>query len=431
MKQADERNKAEKVKRSRRGTGSVYRRGVYWWFSYSHNGKLYRETSESDSKSRAQKMLAARLSEIQEGKFSGPKREKTLVKELWEPLRLDYENNHRKSLDDLKRRWKLHVGPFFDELRVAQVSSDHVARYIGKRLKQGASNATVNRELAALKRAFYIGYEATPPRVMRVPSIKLLEEDNTRQGFFEDDNYDKLVAANPDLWFRALVAVGREFGWRVFSELLAMRVKQVDLDKRVVRLEPGTTKNKAGREAGIPKHLLPLLAACIQGKEPDGFVFTRPNGRPIRDFRVTWGNACVSAGLGRLYCRRCLLDRKREVPVTAASKKCPECGEKLTVRTRSYRGLIFHDLRRTAARNMRRAGIPEHVVMKRGGWKTAEVFHRYDIQDYSDQMDAAQKMDQQAAERVARVNSQLIHNDPETAPEAGNQEIKKLAKRVQ
>jgi integrase len=60
-------------------------------------------------------------------------------------------------------------------------------------------------------------------------------------------------------------------------------------------------------------------------------VFTRPDGKPVRDFRETWANACKAAG----------------VP-----------------------GLLFHDLRRTAARNLRRAGIAEGIIMKIGGWRT-------------------------------------------------------------
>ena len=82
-------------------------------------------------------------------------------------------------------------------------------------------------------------------------------------------------------------------------------------------------------------------------------VFTRDNGKPVRDFRVTWQNACARAG----------------VP-----------------------GLLFHDLRRTGARNLRRAGISEGLIMKLGGWKTRSVFDRYNITSLADLQDAARRL---------------------------------------
>ncbi len=58
-----------------------------------------------------------------------------------------------------------------------------------------------------------------------------------------------------------------------------------------------------------------------------------------------------------------------------------------------YRGLIFHDLRRTAARNLRRAGVAEGVIMKIGGWRTRAVFERYAIVSQTDIADALQRLE--------------------------------------
>src|SRR5271166_1478364 len=86
----------------------------------------------------------------------------------------------------------------------------------------------------------------------------------------------------------------------------------------------------------------------------DDFVFTWPHGKPIRDFRETWRNACVAAGVPKL---------------------------------------LFHDLRRTAARNLRRAGVAEGVIMKIGGWRTRSVFERYAIVSQTDIADAMHKLE--------------------------------------
>lgn len=55
--------------------------------------------------------------------------------------------------------------------------------------------------------------------------------------------------------------------------------------------------------------------------------------------------------------------------------------------------MLFHDLRRTAARNLRRAGVAEGVIMKIGGWRTRTVFERYAIVAQSDIADAMQKLE--------------------------------------
>jgi integrase len=258
-------------------------------------------------------------------------------------------------------------------MRAASVTSDLLARYVDDRQRQGAASSTINRELAALKRMFRLGLAATPPKVYRVPAFPHLREDNVRTGFLEDAQYQKLVEGS-DLWFRAMVEVGRTYGWRI-SELREMKVAQVNLLSRTIRLEPGTTKNGEGREVSMTKTVYELLAGCVSGKGAADYVFTRPDGKPVRDFREQWRNACETAGVPRL---------------------------------------LFHDLRRTAARNLRRAGVAEGVIMKIGGWRTRSVFERYAIVAQSDIKDAMSKLEaqdtatpaaaQEDVEAEARVN---------------------------
>src|SRR5262249_61229787 len=51
-------------------------------------------------------------------------------------------------------------------------------------------------------------------------------------------------------------------------------------------------------------------------------------------------------------------------------------------------GLLFHDLRRSGARNYRKAGVDEDVIQRIGGWKTASMFKRYNVVDERDPADA-------------------------------------------
>jgi integrase len=337
-----------------KGTGCVFRRGTVWWLKYSRCGRSYRESTHSSDKRKAEKMLKVRLAEITSGTFVGPQAERVRIQELAEDLLREYRINGRKSIDDVTARWNLHLKPFFGVIRAMDVSSELIDRYVDSRQRQEAKNATINRELAALKRMYHLGMRSTPSKVLRLPNFPHLVENNVRKGFLEDGQYSRIVARCPELWFRTIVECGRTYGWRI-SELLNMQVNQIDLAQRVIRLEPGTTKNREGREVVMTEAVYTLLSACVIDKAADDYVFTRSSGKRVRDFRRAWAKACEQAG----------------VP-----------------------GLLFHDLRRTAARNLRRAGVPETVIMKVGGWRTRSVFERYAIVSRTDIADAMLRLQQ-------------------------------------
>ena len=340
-----------------RGSGSLYlqKGSAVWWCKYYRNGKAYRESTGETEDRKAASFLRQRIAEIQTGHFYGPKVERIRVEELGEDFLRDYTINARKSAYAAELRWRVHLKPFFGHLRAVDVTSDLLARYVDARQRVGAQNATINREVAGLKRMFRLGFQATPPKVSRMPIFPRLAERNVRKGFLEHDQYTALAkaCANSGLWLRAMLELGRTYGWRL-SELRNMRVKQVQLLSRTIRLEPGTTKNNEGREVTMTQEVYALLSQCVTRKEPEDFVFTKKSGRRIGDFRKLWAKACKEAG----------------VP-----------------------GLLFHDLRRTAARNLRRAGVPEGIIMRIGGWKTRTVFERYAIVTQADVDEALRKLE--------------------------------------
>ena len=212
----------------------------------------------------------------------------------------------------------------------------------------------------ALKRMFSIAVRAR--KVYVAPSFPHLAERNVRKGFVEDAQYDVLAkaCAAVGLWLRAMFEVAYNFGWRV-SELQNLRVRQIDLSARTIRLEPGETKNDEGRTVVMTGLVYALLQQCVAGKQPDDYVFTRSGHRPINDFRGAWAKVCTEA-------------------------KLP--------------ALLFHDLRRTAVRNMVRRGIPERVAMTTSGHKTRSVFDRYNIVSESDLKEAAAKLERDYSHRT-------------------------------
>jgi len=320
--------------------------------------------------------LRQRLAEAEANPANSPR-----IEQLADDLFRDYRINEHRSLGDVEARWRLHLKPFLGSTPATEVDSQLLARYIDKRREEHATNASINRELACLKRMFRLAYLATPPRVPSVPDFPHLRENNVRRGFVTPEQFARLVARCPDLWLRTMLETAYNYGWRV-SELLNLRVGQVDLVARTIRLDPGTTKNREGREVTIESGaLLQLLRHCVEGKRPEDHVFTR-GIKPIRDFRKSWTNLCAAAG----------------VPA-----------------------LLFHDLRRTAARNLRAAGIAEEVIMRIAGWKTSSVFKRYAIVDQRDIRAALQQL-----ERARRKRSEPsdglgpgpVHTPPPQLPTA-------------
>lgn len=281
----------------------------------------------------------------------------------------------------MEQRWRLHLHPFFSKRRASDVTTDMVRRYIKQRTDESASPASVNRELAILKRAFNLGMESTPPKVRLVPHIPMFEEKNVRTGFLPDQDHSKLASecSKKGLWLRAMLSVGYNYGWRA-GEILPMRVGQVDLADRTIRLEVGMTKNGHGRTVKMTQEAYTLLQACVTGKGANDYLFTRQDGSAVLDFRGAWRGACVRSGLGKFICRDC------DQLVTQRTCKCGS-------RRRKYVGLLFHDLRRTGVRNLRRLGVAESVAMKISGHKTASVFRRYDIVEQADLADAAERLD--------------------------------------
>jgi integrase len=345
----------------------VYRRkdSKALWIHYGYRGRDYRESAETDSPKKAAALRELRKAELRLGKFVQPNARRILLSELYADVLEDYRINHYASIDDLEDRWVKHLQPFFRHIGAAEVATDMCKRYIISRQEAGVAEATINRTLAALKRMFHLATECTPPKVQFVPYIPMLKENNVRTGFVETGARIRLeqACAKIGLWMLAIFEVGCTYGWR-HASLLKMRVKQVDPNANVIRLEPGTTKSKKELEVTMPRRVRELLLQCIKGKKPDDYLFTRPNGKRVKDFRGSWERACSEAGLP---------------------------------------GLRFHDLRRTAARNMRRLHVSEKVAMEVGGWKTTSVFHRYaivDNQDVADAMDMLEKSQDQQRQRL-------------------------------
>jgi integrase len=384
-----------------RGTGSIYLRedSSIWSYQIYANGHRERGSTGCRNKREAEAFVRRKLAEYSVG-LSAPNSDKVTVKDLIEDILLRNKNDGNKSISDDESRWRNHLQPFFGYLRATQVSSELIDRYINKRKAQVTrsekppENATINREMSLLKAAFNYGTEQTPPKVRFVPHFNMLEENNVRRGFLQDDQYLRLSreCAVEGVWLVGLFETAYAYGWRE-DELLALLVGQLDLLAKIIDL--GETKNGDQRMILMTEHVFQVLVRCASGKKPGDFVFSRDDGTPVKDFRDAWWNACIRSGLGRFQCREC-------EQIVCEGRKCTMCHSKKKAK---YFGLHFHDLRRTGIRNMSRKGIPEKVGMLISGHKTDSVYRRYNIIDMEVVKTATAKIEEHQREIVKAENS--------------------------
>lgn len=200
-------------------------------------------------------------------------------------------------------------------------------------------------------------------------------------GFVEEAGYKKLVDSCHELWLRSMLAVGYRFGFRV-GELRDMRVEQIDLLNETIYLPPGSTKNGKAREVFFndQPEVRQLLVECVRGKQPNDYLFTNSSSRRVRNFRKAWNNFCIRAGLGKYVCSEC------KQPVSKGARLCCKGAY------RKYQGLLFHDMRRSAARNTVRRGVSMPVAMTVTGHLTTSMFLRYDITAEDDRREASRKI---------------------------------------
>lgn len=374
-----------------RGSGRLFLRGQIWWAQYYYRGQQVRITTGETEEKKAAKILKRKLAEVETGVHTDSRNLR--YEDLRAAYMLDYQVNDRKSLrrdDEGNPRLDAvtRLDDFFSGIRASDVDADFIRKFIADQQKRALSNGSINRSISALRRMFNQAVEEGKLRT--VPHFPMLREAAPRQGFFEHKQYEALSAVLPEQ-LRLPLALGFFTGMRL-GEVLHLRWEQVDFISNTITLRNGETKNDSGRHIPIiPQlrtHLVQQHAKRV-GTFP--LVCFRLDSRGqavnIGGFRKAWQSRCVKLGFGSF-----------EPAVNAAT------GETLYDSARQdrrnskpkvkmvYRGLIFHDLRRSAVRNLVRSGVPERVAREITGHKTRSVFDRYNIVSENDLTEAARKL---------------------------------------
>jgi len=205
-----------------------------------------------------------------------------------------------------------------------------------------------------------LGRKCTPPKVYSIPYFPMVKEENARQGFLTDQQYAKLRDEFPD-YLKPLFITAYVTGVRL-GELLAWTWDRVDFAQSSVTLHADETKSGYSRTVPIWK------GTCANGFGGRASTLrTAPESSTGRVSQsgssgLPWKSACESAGVLELK---------------------------------------FHDLRRTAVRNMRRAGVPQVVRMRITGHRTDSMERRYNIVDIEDIKTARQLMERATTESAS------------------------------
>jgi integrase len=321
-----------------------------WTIRYYRNGRPHQEPTKHTRKTDAEKLLKTREGDIAKGLPVTAAMGRLSFDDAVKAVVEDYQINGRRSKEDVERRIKLHLSPAFGSRRMVEITTREIRAFTAQRLAAEASNAEVNRELAIVKRAFRIALK--DGTLLHSPYVPMLQESNVRTGFFEPDEFQSVRDALPQ-HLQGVVTFAYLTGWRIASEVLPLQWARVNRNAHTVRLDPGSTKNGRGRTLDYSDNADLCNLIDQQWKEHERlagkgklcpFVFNR-SGKELKNFRKAWSSACTKAG----------------VP-----------------------GKLLHDFRRTAVRNMVRAGVPEHSAMHVTGHLTRSVFDRYDVTNGAD-----------------------------------------------
>src|SRR5579883_413990 len=334
------------------GAGSLRKhKGSKNWYIryYLPDGRRIEEPTGTPVKQRALALLQKRLAERELGVSPAQDLKKLTYESIRQSLLDDYRMKGRRSLRNGRLAFGglSHLDKFFAGKSVAVITSDTIRRFIAARQADGAQAATINRSLALLRRMLNLA--RIEGKIQTVPYFPALKENPPRKGFVTHEQFGRLLAALPER-LKPLIMLLYWTGVRV-GEARKIEWPQIDLNQRQIVMLGEQTKSGQPRILPLPDELVATLETVLEPNRR-GRVFYQGS------FRRSWARACEQAGLGHRI---------------KTSNGFPK-----------YEGLLVHDLRRSAVRNLREAGVAETIIMAISGHRTTEVFRRYSIMSSED-----------------------------------------------
>jgi integrase len=358
-----------------RGDGTLYRQNgsSNYWMQFFLNGRKHRESTGVSDEEKARGVLKKRLKEVHASEVTGlvfesARMRKFTVSDLCDALESDLTLREKWSAQN-----RSHLKRVRDDFGVSlamAITPEQIDKYIEGRLANkrgprgegipGDRPASINRTLQLLGQSFELAVKRGT--LSRAPYIrKLSEADNVRQGFFSEAEIKIVLANLPDDGLRDFVDWAACTGQRK-GEIGSLTWDMVDGSE--IRIPGEVCKNRRPRVIPLGPELAEIIArrkkarrlvpmdGVTQLSEP---IFHRGDGRPVGDFKKSWATATKKA---------------------------------------SCAGKLFHDLRRTCARSLLAAGVPQVVARELTGHRTSAMFDRYAIVSSTDVLAAQKKVAQ-------------------------------------
>jgi integrase len=329
-------------------TGSVFQRKyrdahgaqrttATWFIRYCIKGQPVCEPAKTTDREEALRILRERIAKAARNTNYSEQIDKVIVNQLLDLVIEDYQANSLRSSYDTELRINKHLRPFFGHKLAITVGTTAIKDFTAKRAAVAAP-ATVNKELAFLRRAFRLGTEQEPPLASRIPHMRMLKGGAIRKGIVSYEQYRAIRDILPS-YARIALVIGYFTGTRR-GEILQIRIDRIDFKAGRIDIPGDTAKNKEDRFLPIYGDMAAELSMAISLADAKCPFLVQDKGKRVARFYKSWTTACETAGV-------------------------PDA--------------LFHDLRRTAATNMIEAGWSEKEAMEITGHRTRSMFDRYHI----------------------------------------------------
>jgi len=313
------------------------KRGEIWWVDITTNGKRTRKSTKLTDRASAKRIHNKILGDIAEGKWFErlPGEDKTF-KEMMEKYLDEYVSKKvsKNSFQGYAKKPISYLGGYV----LTKVAPKTINEYKVRRRKDGLKPASINRELATMKKAFNLAIKEWEwLRENPVSRVSMEEENNKRDRWLTIEEEQRLLEACPT-WLKELVTIALNTGMRL-GEILSLEWKGIDLFRKTVTVFK--SKNKEPRTIPINETVFNILKNKVRVKS-------------IRTNLVFYSEA-----------------------YTMFSKTNVDRAFRIALRKAKIEDFRFHDLRHTFATRLVQFGKDLYKVQRLLGHKTPAMTQRY------------------------------------------------------